>query len=134
MTELELARKLRVVKKGSSKTFNNTTLLNPRLVEYILSLKAEHEERQREVIYEYVLDDTPTPTNEKHSSVVSSQEEKIVELTPIPTFVWQQSETADVGKGEVILNMSKYKERKKKEKIDRLMANGEDIPNFLLVS
>jgi hypothetical protein len=127
MTEFDLARELGLIKKRSSKNFNNTILLNQRLVEHILSLKAEHEERQREIVYEYVLDDTPTPTNEK-------QEEKIVELTPIPNFVWQQSETADVGKGEVVLKMSEYKERKKKEKIDRLIANGEDIPNFLLVS
>lgn len=62
MTELELARELGLIKKRSSRYFNNITILNPRLVEHILSLKAERDNHKCEVFY--ILEDTPLPSVE----------------------------------------------------------------------
>jgi len=130
MTEIELARELGLIKKRSN-SFNNTVILNQRLVNHILSLKKEKEEEIEE--FELAEEDIPAMELPTHSVSV---EEKIVELKPIPNFVWQQAETAtsNVGKGKVILSMYEYKERKHKEMLERLIEGDGEKINFLSAS
>jgi len=115
MTELDLARELGLIKKRSN-SFNNTVILNQRLVNHILSLKKEKEEEIEE-IFELAEEEDISPMSTSH---LAKQEEKIFELKPIANFVWQQTEhrIEHPVYERKVSNFQEYAERRRKEMDD----------------
>lgn len=126
MTELDLAIELGLINIRSN-SFNNTVILNQRLVNHILSLKKEKEEGIEEERFELAEEDISPmgPPTQR-------EQETIVELKPIPNFVWEQTEHQidhPVYKQKKILSMKQYAIRKLKEMNEELF--NEKYPDYV---
>ncbi len=136
MTELDLAVELGVVKKRSNGLgrFDNTIILNQRLINYILSLKKEKDEREVEIDEDFELaeeeEDDISPMSTPHCfSKVSShlaKPEMIFELPPLKAdFEWEKCGVVidhPTHKPRKILSIKSYKIRKFKEMEEELFS------------
>ncbi len=136
MTELDLAMELGLIKKRSNGFghFDNTIILNHRLLNYILSLKREKDEREKEV---YEIDESFELAEEDtiSQSPIQSSDEKIFELPPLKNIEWEMCDVVidhPTYKPKVILNIIEYKECKAIEMSEKFDA--EDLEELRRMS